>query len=384
MAGVDAALAKAAAEDGGVVFECRPRGWPPGWRLRVVLVLLLLSPLLVGWGNLLLSAVRLRDHDPTWSATWTQVTLRATDRAVPVTAHARGLLWGLGHPLVPGLEVPWLLLSVLAFGALEAVRLARYRSRRIALVSPGHVRRLSVSEGFLRPTVREHLLGPVPVRVVDGAAGVTVEREAHSPEPLGPIRIALGRLDPLDLADLARALDAPPPGPPAPRRRRWPKVVALAALLAAPVLVLVAAPWRATLTIRLPRGEDTDDLTFALDAPAWGPLRARVSLVDQPLIAPASVLSRHPMWLSAVDFDGRPVASLDPHSCDNGLLRRRETHGEWMTLGEPLSRPTTPLRVTGWIHLVEGPPLQFDVTILPGESLTLDLADLAAKAKGAR
>lgn len=31
MADVERALAKAAAEDGGALFECRPRGWPPGW-----------------------------------------------------------------------------------------------------------------------------------------------------------------------------------------------------------------------------------------------------------------------------------------------------------------------------------------------------------------
>lgn len=72
----------------------------------------------------------------------------------------------------------------------------------------------------------------------------------------------------------------------------------------------------------------------------------------------------------------------------NGLLGRSDG---WRYVleepGEPGPRrrrtPPAQVRVVGLVRLVEG-QLPFDVTVLPGETVTLDLADLAAKANRGR
>lgn len=376
MADVEAALASFTLEHGGARFECRPRGWPfvPRWR-RVLLALLLLAPFVLAWRSLLLEAVLMRDHAPTWTLGWSEVSIQAMDDRTGQSRTAPGPLWGLKNPLVGGLHVPYVLVAALVAGALEAVRLARYRSRRVAVTAG----QLLVGEGILWPSVRELLPRPGSARVVDGRAGAIVECEhPHHPDTPGlerPTALLLGRLDPLDLADLARALGAPPPVAQPPRRRRLAIVVLVALGVAALVTPLVAAPWRATVTIRAAG----DGVTLDLDGPAWGDLRSRVSLWHRAAITLGGLgsarLRGRPGWLADVALDGQPV---EPHlnllRTGNGLLRREESRGASPgATGGPRGER---LRVTGKVLLVEGPPLPFDVTLNHTESVTLDLAEL--------
>lgn len=372
----------------GVRFQCRVRGWPPGRVHLVVLVLVVLAPyLLCGW-TVADHWHRGWDDDPRWTLSWTAVTIWTTSPDGSVSAGwAPGPLWGPESPLVPGFVVPWLLLGAIGVTTVELLRLAVYRSRRV-VVTPDQLRLL---QGLGICWVWSRTLRPeLPVRVVDAPSGVKVF--------VGSTALHLGRLDPLDLADLVRALGAPAAEPPAPRRL-W-----MAGCGAALVLVLGAGALFAGLSLHfLPPGQGLlrasrargDQLWVWVDTPARGDLRLRVPTWDtyadstgteEGPAGPATIALDRGLVVIDLKADGdttpRRAYSQGTH---NGLFRRGET---WQYAleepGEPAPRPrrTPPrtVRVTGFVRLVEGAPVRFDLTLLPDQTVTLDLAELRDQA----
>lgn len=382
MADVDGALAREAAEDGGVRFECRPRGAPRGTG-RLLLLVALLGPFWSGAWDVAAAWVRWRDHQPTWSVYPDEVVLGVHYRPHGyLYTFARLPGWGFESPLVPGLVVPWLLVGTLGIAAVEVVRFARHRSRRIAVTRA----RLLLGVGLVAPRVRAYSLAGAPrLQVTRGRVTVV---GLTRPVPLGP-------LDDLDLAELASVLGAPPPetvAPPSSGRRR--RLLAAGVALALCGLVVRVAPWRSTLSVRRSAGRDADVVTLDLDVPAWGPLRAPVPLDDvraesgrwahavrEPGGGPTELVGAVGLTLTKVSAAGEEDCELLYHPRDgaNGPLRRSE--GWWVRVlrsGHFLAAlpEGAQVRVLGLVRVAEGDPVPFDVTLAPGDSVTLDLAEL--------
>lgn len=157
-------LRRWADEDGGVLFHCRPRGRPPG-----------------GVGRELILAVALWPHVSTWSlALWLG------------WGAGPDLGWGVESPMVDGLTVPWLALAAVGFVIVELVGFARYRSRHV-VITP---HRVLVARGIFSQGIQAaQRVGLPEVRI--GPRGVETWADGW---------VDLGRLDPLDVQDLVRAL----------------------------------------------------------------------------------------------------------------------------------------------------------------------------------
>jgi hypothetical protein len=165
-------LARWTAEDGGVLFQCRPRGWP------ALGVGHLVAALTLCWPHVLLGAAAF--------FSW----FNGDPQVLPLP-----LGWGFESPLFDGVVIPWLGVAAALFVAGELLRVAMYRSRRI-VVTPT---RVWTFDAFLWPRARARIGGPA---VVVGPDGVRLWADGW---------VAVGRLDPLDLEGLTRALGAPPP-----------------------------------------------------------------------------------------------------------------------------------------------------------------------------
>lgn len=394
MTDADRAIARWAAQDGGIRFECRPRGWPGLAPLHLALLGLLVGPFVPGWWHVLALRVAGRDHPLEWRVSAAEVALRTDDGGVVASAVAPGPGWGVESPLVPGLVVPYLALGAIGVAVLEVVRYTRRRSRRL-LVTP---RRLLVTEGLLAPwAVGVDRQRGSWSKVEGGPRGARLVLElrprlwtfTHDGEDAvvaASAELWLGRLDPLDLADLARALDAPPPEPPAPRAWRlgWWHAGAVGALGLAVLAAAIAfmEPGRATFVVA--REGAGSDVQLHLDTPAWGPLRAQVHLWDFHPSARYAAYPDRSAWLPRlVVHEGRPLVVALWRRPEGRLGRRRDVSAclydgavspVFGTSHHPL--PDAPVRIRGDVQLVEGPPLPFDVTLGPGEAVTLDLADL--------
>ncbi len=371
-----------------VRFQCRVRGWPPGRAHLVVLVLVVLAPyLLCGW-TVADHWHRGRDDDPRWTLTWAAVTITTTSPAGVVSAGwAPGPLWGPSSPLVPGLVVPWLLLGAIGVTTLELLRLAVYRSRRVVVTS----RHLRLEQGLGVSWLWFRTLRPeLPVRVVDAPAGARVF--------VGNTALHPGRLDPLDLADLARVLGAPAAERPPPSRVWVAGCGAAALLLLGAAVAFVGfslhsvAPGQGLLHASRARG---DQLRVWVDTPAWGDLRLRVPTWDwtdstgslERAGGPTSFAPDRGLVVFDVKADGSSTPRIAyARGTHNGLLRRGES---WQYAleepGEPTPRPrSTPpreVRVIGFVRLVEGAPVRFDLSLLPGQSVTYDLAELRGRGR---
>lgn len=374
MADVEAALAQAAAEDGGALFECRPRGLPPGRLGRVLAVVVIVAPFLSGWCDVAALRLRGRDHPRRWTGDWSSVWLHVEDeRGVTHSARGLGPGWGPASPLLKGVDVPWLLLGATGFATLELLRHARYRSRRIVVTRD----RVLVGEGI----VGVHLFawerpGRPTLAVRRGDATLW----SHRP-------IALGRLDPLDLIELAARVGAAPTPPASPRGRRGQLGLAAAALLGACWILGLVAPWRASLRIERGAAPYADQVTLVVDAPAWGTLRTRAPLFERSggVVFVRSTSAQAPFGACQVRrlvADGETVSLMSSalQEATNGWLRRVERRSVQAleSAGEGARRlKTSPgaLGIAGLVELVEGDPIPFDVTLDPGQAVTLDLGD---------
>lgn len=375
MADVEAALAEAAAEDGGALFECRPRGLPPGKVGRILAVVVIVAPFLAGWWDVAALRLRGRDHERRWTGDWSTVQLHVDDeRGTTHSARGHGPAWGPESPLLKGVDVPWLLLGAMGFGVLELLRYARYRSRRIVVTRT----RVLVAEGIVGVHLHTWQRPERPTLVVrKGDAALWATRPLH-----------LGRLDPLDLIELAARVGSVPPAPAAPRSRRWRLGLAIAALASVTVLVARAAPWRATLLAERGAAPYADQVILVVDAPAWGALRTRGPLFNQSggvahVGSAGQAVSRAACRVTRLVADGQivPLMNSALQWATNGWLRREERRSIQAldpTGGRPRRLKVAPgaLAVTGSVQLVDGDPVSFDVTLVPGESVTLDLAEL--------
>ncbi len=385
MADVEAALAQAAAEDGGPLFECRPRGLPPGKVGRILAAVVVVAPFLSGWCDVAALRIRGRDHPRRWTGDWSHVWLHVDDeRGVTHSERAHGPGWGPASPLLKGVDVPWLLLGAVGFATLELLRYARYRSRRIVVTRT----RVLVGEGIVDVHIQAWERPGRPTLVVRrGDAVLWSTRPLH-----------LGRLDPLDLIELAAKVGSVPHRP-APRRlRRW-WLLAVAGLTGVLLLLGLTRPWSGTLRVERGAGGLADQVTLTLDGPAWGPRRTVAPLHDQSggvAFVPSSSRGRSAgqaaCQVTLLEGDGHVVALMVSalQGATNGWLRREERRSvqaladEWQGGPHPAPRrratATRALRVAGRLHFVEGDPVPFDVTLAPGEAVTVDLAELREQA----
>jgi hypothetical protein len=394
VADVEGALAQAAAEDGGPLFECRPRGLPPGKVGRILAAVVIVAPFLSGWCDVAALRVRGRDHPRRWTGDWSHVWLHVDDeRGVTHSERAHGPGWGPSSPLLKGVDVPWLLLGAVGFATLELLRYARYRSRRIVVTRI----RVLVAEGIVGVHVHEWWRTVHPTLVVRrGDAVLWSTRPVH-----------LGRLDPLDLIELAAKVGAAPHRPALRRPRRW-GLLAVAGLAGGLLLLGLTRPWSGTLRVERGAGGLADQVTLTIDGPAWGPRRTVAPLHDQSgglAWVPSSSLSQARDFapttpahraaacqVTLLEGDGQVVALMASalQAATNGWLRREERRSVQALADEAQGGPhpaprrrataTRALRVGGRLHFVEGDPVAFDVTLGPGEAVTLDLAELREQA----
>ncbi|MBX3468723.1 MAG: YndJ family transporter [Planctomycetes bacterium] len=244
-----------ALEDGGALLEVRPRGWPPlaaeGGRLFYGV--LVGATLWLAIAGLAMAARATRwGGDVQVHLGWDEVTLRVER---PLTGESPTLLIypgpgaSLPNPLFDG-RVPVLAVALVFLGAVELVRVTRWRARRVVLTRA----RLLAQEGVLARRTRWVAAGEWAV-VLEQSGGVDVLSTG------GVIR--LPRLTPDDarrVADVLGAMHMPPADDapdltPGPARRRavlggvaallaagaiWPSIPAAALLLAALVLVPLA------------------------------------------------------------------------------------------------------------------------------------------------